>query len=226
VVTLLVVPEGGLGALNAASLPPHVIPADDPDRRWARLFDVSGPPATVLVGDDGRTRWRDTSDLDPTDLAAALVEHGGGGGAVSGQPIAIAVQPGTLPPELPIRLPDGRELTLRRLAGRPVLIEFVHLASGASLEHLEHRTGARSATEGAEPFVVVICDGATQARVDELLARARYPFVVLADPDRRISSRFGVWCWPARVHIGPRGRVESVTFGARTAPEKAADRRS
>jgi hypothetical protein len=56
-------------------------------------------------------------------------------------------------------------------------------------------------------------DGEPPDRAEELARAEGFPFALIPDPDRAISSRFGVGVWPSTIWIGPDQRVEAVSLG-------------
>ena len=186
---------------------------EDVDDHWAETFEVSRGPATVLVDPRGRVAWREEGSLTPAKLAKALKQHAARGGRVSWQPLRLGVVAGDTPPEFPFRIARGAELSLRRLRGRRVALAFWTSWSDPSVEQLREFARAHEATRGVGPLVLAIGDGEMHERAAEVAKEEGLPFPVLPDPDREISRRFGVGCWPTTVWIGPTMRVESVNFG-------------
>lgn len=211
VVRVAVVSEDALRAANADRLPADVILATDADGLWSRAVGGSGARA-ALVAPDGDVTWTSSGDLSAEELARAVAEHAVPGGEVASHPLRLALRVGERPPDVPIRLPDGREMSVSRLAGRRVIIAFANLRSPPSLDLLTALAKARGKRDAdpAAPLVLAIADGADRARVDDLAGKGRFPFVVLPDAERRISSAFGVSCWPTVVRVGVAGRVEEV----------------
>jgi hypothetical protein len=61
--------------------------------------------------------------------------------------------------------------------------------------------------------VFAIGDGESPKQVTELANREQLPFPLIPDPARLIARRYGVYCWPATVQVGPDGRVEAADLG-------------
>ncbi len=186
---------------------------EDVDDQWSDTFEVSGRPATVLVDPRGRVAWREEGSLTPAKLAKALKQHATGGGRVSFQPLRLGVAAGDTPPEFLFRIGRGAELSMRRLRGRRVALTFWTSWSDPSVEQLREFARAYEATRGVGPLVLAIGEGETEERAAQIAKEEGLPFPVLPDPDREISRRFGVGCWPTTVWIGPTMRVEAVNFG-------------
>lgn len=204
------VPAGALGEEAPSG---DVLVVEDAGGLWAEAFGCSEAPATVLVGPRGEVAWREEGATTATKLARAIDRYAEGGGEIAAHPIGLAVRVNQRPPDLPLPLPDGSELSLRRLKGRPVVLAFWTPRSGPSVAHLELLRDLPAADGYQAPLVVAVCDGEGPERVEELVGHRRLPFLVLPDPDRRIARQFGVWCWPATVWIRPDQRIEAIDLG-------------
>jgi peroxiredoxin len=191
-----------------------VLVVEDEDGQWARAFDVSDVPATVIVGQQGEVAWRDTSAITAKKLAAAIDKHAKAGGEVAMNPIRLAIGLNERPPDVPLRLADGSELSLRRLKGRPIALTFWTSRSEPSLDHLEFLREMQMTRGRGAPVTIAVGDGESPERVARILKEKEFPFLLLPDPDRRVSRMFGVWCWPCTVWIRPDQRVEAIDFGA------------
>lgn len=220
VVPLAVVPPGGLAACAAAGVVGRVLVAEDDGGDWCGALGVDGrSPGTVLVGPGGDVVWRGGPVADADELAKVLDGHATAGGEVAVHPIGLAVRVGDRPPDVPLRLPDGSELSLRRLRGRGVVVTFWTSRSAPSLDQLDVLRDLSATLGDSAPLVVAVGDGEPADRVAAVVKERRLPFLVLPDPDHRLSRAFGVWCWPATVWIRPDLRVEAIDLGvARTVP--------
>jgi peroxiredoxin len=183
------------------------------DGHWAEAFGVSKRPATVLVDAQGTTAWKEEGPLRPPRLAKALDEHAEKGGQVSWQPVRLGVMAGDEPPAFPFRLGRGAELSLEWLRGRQLVLTFWTSWCEPSIAQLREFAQATRDGEGTGPLVLAIGDGESADRAAEMAQDEDLPFPVLPDPDREISRRFGVGCWPSSVWISPAARVEAVNFG-------------
>ena len=218
VLAVAVVPAGGLAG---ADVPDDLLVVEDRDGRWAAAAGVSGTPACVLLGPEGDVVWKETTSLTGRKVATALGRYAKGEGRVTTVPIRLAVRVGDRPPDVPLRIPGGSDLSLRRLRGRPIVLTFWTSRSEPSLDHLEALRDLASARGSRAPLMIAIGDGETPERAAEVARERALPFVVLADPDRFVSRTFGVWCWPATLWIRPDLRIEAVDFGAATGPSVA-----
>jgi peroxiredoxin len=175
---------------------------------------VSDIPATVLVGPQGDVVWRDTSAITAKKLSSAIDKYAKAGGEVALHPIRLAIGLNERPPDVPLRLADGSELSIRRLKGRPIALTFWTSRSEPRLDHLEFLRDVQMTRGRGAPVTIAIGDGESPERVAEIVKEKGFPFLVLPDPNRRVSRMFGVWCWPCTVWIRPDQRVEAIDFGA------------
>lgn len=216
VLPIAVVPsEGGRGPASSGDMLTIV----DHDGRWAEGLGVSDGTACVLVGPRGDVLWRET-EVTAKSVARALKKHATEGGGAAGTEVAGmqirlgSVRVGERPPDVPLRLPEGGVLSLRRLRGRAVVLAFFTSRSEPSLDHLEFLRDLRASAGADAPLVVAVGDGEQPERVAEIAEERRLEFLVLPDTDRLVSRTVGVWCWPATVWIRADGMVEGVDFGA------------
>ncbi len=185
---------------------------DDPSGGWTAAFGVAAP-ATVLIGPAGRVAWKDEGSLDPAKLEKALEQHLEPGGAVSWHALRSAAATGDAAPNALLQLGDGRALPLRRLRGGSVALSFWSGSSEPSIEQLRQLSEALAAEGEGRPYVIGIGDGEGAREVGALAAREQFPFPLVPDPERLISSQFGISCWPATVQIGADGRFVAVDLG-------------
>jgi peroxiredoxin len=115
------------------------------------------------------------------------------------------------PPDFVFEIAPGRRLTLRKLAGRPVVLCFGKSASATCHEAV--RDAGKASQKAGRPVVLAINDG--EAPVSAKQAAAAHPLeaTVVADPQRRISSAYGVEIWPTTVFIDAAGLVRSIQYG-------------
>jgi hypothetical protein len=202
---------------------------EDGDGSWAEATGLADGGA-VLIGPQGKVVWQGKEGATARQIANALDRHAKDRGdddewaEVPTQPIVFAIRPGLRPPDVPIRLPDGSELSLLRFKGRGLAVAFYSSRSEPSIEHLEL---LRDVGDGSEegPLVIAIGDGETWEDVAALVEARRLPFLVVADADRLVARSFGIWAWPVTVWIRPDQRIEAIDIGATglsgTAPTRA-----
>jgi peroxiredoxin len=216
VLALAVVGPGRLPAGGLEGGAEGVVFTEDQDGRWANAYGVSGRPACVLVGPRGDVVWRQESGITAEELASALDKYATGGGEIAVVPIRLSIRLGERPPDVPLRLGGGSELSLGRLNGLPVALAFWTRLSEPSLDQLEYLRYVHATRRESAPLIIAIGDGESPEQAAEIAKERNLPYLVLADPDRLVSRAFGVWCWPATVWIRADQRVEAVDFGVAT----------
>ncbi len=110
-------------------------------------------------------------------------------------------------------LSDGRATSLAQwraqAPGKPLLVYFwadwcaICKATRPSVE----------AIAADWPVLTVAMDSGPPPQVARTLAERGYRFPALADPDGRISNRYGLPGVPAFVIIDPRGNIQAVSIG-------------
>jgi hypothetical protein len=97
--------------------------ADDDDA-WAHLLGVKGRPATFVIDTSGKVVWHYEGELTSADLAAALKAHLAAGGSSQPRLLQSGLRMGQSTPNFLFESASGQQLTLRKLAGRPVVLVF------------------------------------------------------------------------------------------------------
>jgi thiol-disulfide isomerase/thioredoxin len=107
----------------------------------------------------------------------------------------------------------GRQIGLRALRGRVVLVQF--WASWCEPCEAELPALAKlRATLGGRPFEAVTVNfGEGAARVDQFVREHAIELPVLLDRDRRIAEAWGVGGLPMSFLVDAEGRVRSSVFG-------------
>jgi hypothetical protein len=218
------------GELGQAAEPPldgdvTLLLTEDSAGSWAAAFGISKPPATVLIGPDGDVRWKDEAALDPVKLGKVLDEQLESGGEVSWTPLRLAVAASDPAPDAPLRLGEGRDLALRRLRGRSVVLSFWTSCSEPSVEQLRQlREALESGAEGSTPRVrdrgrrkPETGHGARQPGAASLPAHSR-PRAADRPPLRRLLLAGHRAGGPRRKGRGSRPRVGSRGEPLRAAP--------
>lgn len=176
-----------------------------------------------LVSPLGDVTWTHDGRATPEMLAAALDRH---------LVISPPPRPGLLRPALDIGTQLGTEalhpapaypyvesdcpsVPLGRLATRETVVTFIQPDSASSesrLRQLSSRYGQRE--DG--PAIVVVVNGADARQAEALKNELGLDFVVLPDPNRTISNRFGIGIWPTTMTIDRTGVVSAVDTGVDT----------
>lgn len=199
--------------LTNTTYTPGIIYADDQGAAWEQVFGVKGirRPLTLVVEPNGKVAWRHEGELERAALVAALRKSLVATGAVKRGMLRSALRIGQLPPNFLFEYAPGRQLTLRKLAGRPVILVFWKTASKPSIDAVRDLT--RDATRAAGAVVLAINDGdaadvATRSAKEHALAAT-----VVTDPRRAISLAYGVSLWPTIVEVDGAGLVRALRYG-------------
>ncbi|MEO8577590.1 MAG: TlpA disulfide reductase family protein, partial [Gemmatimonadales bacterium] len=203
------------GELSNTQYVEGVTYAEDHDGEWERRFglDISRRPFTAIVSPDGKVAWQHEGEVEAATLAGALKKY-----LVTAKPIAPTLPPralrlGIAPPNFLFEYAPGSEVTLRKVAGRPAVIVFWRSRSAQSIDLIHELTRASDTRNGKSPLILAVNDGepaevARQAaRENKLTAR------LVTDPDRNISSAYGVNTWPTTVEVDASGVTRTVRFG-------------
>lgn len=186
--------------------------ADD-DRAWELLFKVKHRPATFVIGTSGEVAWHYHGELTSADLAAALKTHLVAGGRFTPRLLQSSVRIGQPTPNFIFEYASGRELTLRKLAGRPVVLVFWKSSSKASLETLRDLQKTFASAGGQGPVVLAINDGEAPELAKKVAAENGLTAIVVPDPERQISLAYGVNIWPTAMFLDALGLVKNIRFG-------------
>jgi hypothetical protein len=187
-----------------------VIASDDPTGAWRRAFDVGAGPAFVLVHPSGEVAWRHEGELPPERLAAELRARLARAPLLEPVLARPAVALGQLPPNFAFSHAPGRDLTLHKLVGRPVVLVFWRVASAPSLDALRRL----SARVPERTLVLAVNDGDPRESAERAMAAGGPRAVLVVDPRRAIARAYRITAWPTLVFIDAGGRVQDVRFGA------------
>ncbi len=189
-----------------------VIYAEDADGAWERLLGVKRRPATIVVGTRGDVVWQHEGELPSGTLAAALKAHLAAGGFVAPRLLRLNLRISQAPPNFLFEYAPGRELTLRKLAGRPVVLVFWKSSSKPSLETVRVLQKTMGQAGGQGPVVLAVNDGEAPELVKKVAAENGLSAIVVLDPERQVSLAYGVNLWPTTVFIDARGLVHDIRY--------------
>ena len=186
---------------------------EDAEGAWAKAFSVAATPATFLVNPQGRTVWQQAGRLDAATFIAALDEHLVAGGPLRWQQLRLKVRVGQPAPDFIFEYLQGRQIALRRLRRRPVLLNFWKSWSAPCLAELRHlqKLHDRFAREGW--VILAINDEEDPQRAQEVFEENGFTFTSVADADRQITELYGVNCWPTTVSLNEKKIVRHIQFG-------------
>jgi peroxiredoxin len=188
--------------------------SDDADA-WAEFFGGVHRPATFLLDREGKTVWHHNGPLSLSDLAEALRHRLVAGGTVaSGLMLSSEVRIGQPTPNFLFESSPGREMTLRRLIGRAVVLVFWNSTSQASLETLRDVESAFANAGDQAPVVLAINDGDTNDAAIRIAAESGIAAaMVVPDPAREIALAYGVTVWPTVIFLDSNGLVSAIRHG-------------
>jgi len=193
--------------LANARYTPGIIYADDRDTAWQRVFGlrIGQTALTAIVGPTGNVVWQKEGAIGREMLGAALAKHLAPSGPIRITMPRLNVRMGQLAPNFLFEFSPGRVLPLRKLAGRAAVIVFWKSSSRPSIE-------AVHALE--TPLVLAINDGENPDLARRVAAEAGFSAIVVTDPERRISSAYGVTIWPTVVFLDSAGLVAGIHYGS------------
>ena len=91
---------------------------------------------------------------------------------------------------------------------------FVQKRSGATAMHLRRLAAQYGQQEDERaPAVVVVVDGADARESETLKNELGLDFTAIADPEGKITDRFGIDVWPTTITLDPSGIVSEVEVG-------------
>jgi peroxiredoxin len=187
--------------------------AEDVDGGWSRTFDAKKSPATFLLNTRGEYVWKHDGELQPAAFGEALAKHALPAAAPRGRLLRTAVRPGMAVPDVYFHNDAGEFTTMRRLRGRPVLMNFWQSWSQPSMQELS-RLQVLHEKRGTSAPVIIAHSGDEDARV---LARVRnqnkLTFALAHDRYRELARQFRVRCWPTTISINADGIVDHVQYG-------------
>jgi peroxiredoxin len=201
--------------LSKARHTQDVIYADNQDGAWERVFQVKTArrPLTLIVGQKGGVAWRLEGIPDAKTLAAAVGKYLMPGGSSKLEILQANVRIGQPAPNFLFEFAPGRQLTLRKLAGRPAILVFWRTSSQPSIEAI------RALQQGADKAgvkgsaVLAINDGEAADLAKRVALGNGLSATLVTDPKREISLAYGVSLWPTVVYIDASGSITGISYG-------------
>jgi peroxiredoxin len=190
-----------------------VVFADGDGDAWERALGLErvARPTTLLVGPRGEIAWRHEGPVDAETLAAALRKNLTAGRAVPRTLNALNLRLGRQAPNFLFELAPGHALTLRKLAGRAVVLVFWRSTSKASIDAVrEHQT--RHAAHQA-PVVLAVNDGEPVDLARRAAKEHGLSATLVPDPERTISTAYGVTLWPTTVLLDTQSVATEIAYG-------------
>lgn len=187
--------------------------AEDRAGGWSGTFDAKEAPATFLLNKRGEYVWKQDGELQPATFGEALAKHALPAAAPRGRLLQMGVRPGMQAPDAQFHNDAGEFTTLRRLRGRPVVMNFWQSWSQPCLQELSrlqavHEKGGRGA-----PVIIAHSADRDAKVLGQVRSQNKLTFALAHDPYRELARRFQVRCWPTTVSINEDGIVEHVQYG-------------
>jgi hypothetical protein len=189
--------------------------ADDQGGAWEKLFKITSNkrPLTLVVGPQGKVGWQQEGQIDSTTLVAALKKSLVAGGPVGLSVLGSSMTVGQPPPNFLYEFAPGRELPLRKLVGRAVTLVFWSSLSQPSIDAVRDQQQASSKAGVHGPIVLAINDGESPEVAKRVAAENGLTATIVTDPQREISSAYGVSLWPTIVFLDASGLVTGIRYG-------------
>lgn len=201
-----------------------LVVAEDVEGGWASAFEVSNPPATLLIDSRGQLAWKEEGPIGRQALEAALKEHVRPVRPLQVTDLGPRLEEEGRVPDFLFEYAEGQRMAMRTLRGDPVILSFWTSWSEASIAELRSLRSLHDQFVQQGLVILAINDGE-----DPQAARARFeqeqlPFQFVPDPRRRIARLLGIRVWPTTVLVDGHQTVRRIQLGL--TPEEAAFDRS
>jgi peroxiredoxin len=195
---------------------PGIIYVEDRDGIWERTLGLKTVrrPLTVIVEPKGAIAWQHEGPLERATLVAAFRRYLVVAGPVRLPLLRLTLRIGQPAPDFLFEAAPGRQLTLHKLVGRRVCLAFWNSSSKPSLDAV--RMAQDDASKSGAPIVLAVNDGESPEAARRAAGANGISATVVIDPQRRITSAYGVNVWPTTVLIGESGAVQSIQYGLQT----------
>jgi peroxiredoxin len=211
-VVIAVLPSAQLGK---APFTDGVIYADDRNGVWESQFGLQNArrPLTVIVDPKGTVTWKHEGTLKEEALAAALSKVLVDTHNVPVNLAGVNVRIGHPAPDFLFEYAPGRELTLSKLNGRPVVLVFWRSSIEPSIQAvLDLQKGAGNNGK-SKTVVLAVNDGESPGAARAVAAESGFTATVVTDPEREISLAYGIDLWPTIVAIDASGDIAGIRYG-------------
>ncbi len=180
---------------------------------WTKAFAAPEGPSTHLINARGELVWKREGRLNPDRVGAALDEHLLPALAPRSVLMRLAAQPGERAPDAFFQDDQGDYVTLRRLRGQTVLLNFWKSWSKPCLRELRRLQTLQEQGNGRTPVIMAINGGEDHATLTDVRCQSNLTFRVIPDRNQSIAELYGVQCWPTTVSINQEGIIERIQFG-------------
>ena len=124
----------------------------------------------------------------------------------------LAAQPGEQAPDAFFRDDQGGCVTLRRLRGQPVLLNFWKSWSKPCLRELRRLQTLQEQQRGSAPAIMAV-NSEDHAALSDVRCQNNITFRLIPDRNQSIAELYGVQCWPTTVSINQEGIIDRIQFG-------------
>ncbi len=201
--------------MKKARYVPTVSYTEDQDGAWEKLFGVkvTKRPTTVLVGPGHKVAWQHEGALDGGRITDGLRTNLKPRKVPKTGIAPIGARVGQLPPNIVFEIAPGRQITLRKLAGRSAILVFWKSVSKASIDAVRDILHGAAARGSKAAVVLAVNDGDPADLAKKIAAGNGMESNLVLDPHRRISGSYGVRVWPTTIYVNALGvitRIQSV----------------
>jgi hypothetical protein len=193
---------------------PGVIYAESNGGSWERAFGVKAGrrPLTLIAGPKRDVKWQHEGTVEGRALSEALRKSLEKTTPARVTMIRPNARIGHAPPNFIFEHAPGAEVTLRKIAGRPVTIVFWNSASKPSIDAVIRLQQAHG-KDSKQSVLLAVNDGESADIARRVAAASKISATVVPDPERQISRAYGVSVWPTVVSVDAAGAVADIQQG-------------
>jgi peroxiredoxin len=190
--------------------------ADDALGGWTRTFGTRTIPATFLINARGEYVWKSEGEVQPEPFAAALEKHLVATEGARAGLLELNLQPGQRAPEVYVEDDRQTPVSLRKLMGLNVLLNFWQSWSNPCRLELKRLQQLQDQASDRSFRVIGLCGDGDPGQIQDFRDRNNLTITLAHDADQRIAGQYGVRFWPTTVSINASGIVDGVQFGLAT----------
>jgi len=140
--------------------------------------------------------------------------------AINPTPAVTSVEPapivGSTAPDFTLANTQGRQITLSKLKGQPVLINFWATWCGPCRVEMPAIEAAYQKYKGDGLAVLAVDAGETEKEVKEFGAALGLTFDLLLDPTMSVNDAYRVRAYPSSFFVGRDGTIVAMQIGTMT----------
>jgi peroxiredoxin len=186
---------------------------EDNEGGWTRTFAAGKLPSAYLINAKREFVWKHEGESDPKELAAALDKHLLHAPVPRSRGLRLAVSPGDRAPDVFVQDDRNQMLSLHRVRGREVLLNFWQSWSAPCIRELLRLKRLQKQGGEQAPAIVALHGGKDEEAIPEIRKQHGLDFLLVQDIDQRIARMYGVKCWPTTISVNADGLVSHVQFG-------------